>query len=153
MKTRGTLFLVLGLVLLACCASDALASGERHPFCSTRTLAGTYIYSSHGVSTSGGSDVYFEAGMESYDGRGNVVNVWVGSDSTDPASPERETGTYVINGDCTGTVTYTNGAVYSIFVSPTGDSFTFVKAGKVPGGTPNSNSGDEKRVSWGLILK
>lgn len=111
-------------------------------YCSVKTLKGTYSYSSQGYYV---DNPYAESGMESYNGAGNVVNTY--TDSLGRANAG-DTATYVIGEDCHGTVTYNSGSVYNIYVSPNGDSMTYILTsgdGVIAGTT--------RRVSNKLILK
>ena len=125
MKT--TLFAAaLATGILAAASAGAMA-GE----CSNASLKGHYTYWLQGADASG--KAYAEVGQEHYDGAGNVVskiNV-AGSEKS-----EDDKGTYTVNGDCSGTVTYASGSSYNIFVAPSGDSFVFAssKAGVVQAG-------------------
>jgi hypothetical protein len=51
-----------------------------------------------------------------------------------------DTATYVVNGDCSGVVTYASGSVYNIFVAPGGGSFVFSSA------KDNIQAGENTRV-------
>jgi len=108
-------------------SANAFAAEE----CSAASLKGHYTYWLQGADASG--KAYAEVGQEHYDGAGNVVskiNV-AGSEKS-----EDDKGTYTVNGDCSGTVTYASGSSYNIFVAPSGDSFVFAssKAGVVQAG-------------------
>ncbi len=142
MKTKNVLF-VCALVLIFVAGYSIEASAQ----CSNATLFGTYIYSSIGTLAPGtpGSPLYLETGMETYDGAGHVKNVYTSSGGSGT-----ETATYSINHDCIGKVTYGTPAtdIYTIYVNPAGDSFTYTKTG---GSDPQSESGTENRVSHNLL--
>ncbi len=116
------------------------ASGQS--YCSIHTLKGTYSYN---VTGNYGNSPFAESGLETYDGKGNIVGL--GSDSSD-SNNASFTGAYSINGDCTGTVDYGDNAVYNIYVKPDGSSFSFLD--KTPG---NVLAGEERRISKKLFLK
>lgn len=101
--------------------SSAMASE-----CSVASLTGHYTYWLQGADESGKS--YAEVGQETYDGAGNINSMISAAGS---GAIEEDTGTYVVNADCSGTVTYASGATYNIFVAPSGDSFVF--SSSVPG--------------------
>jgi hypothetical protein len=114
-------------------------------YCSNKTLKGTYTYSVQGYSTENGVEKAFaEAGMESYDGRGNTKGL--GSDTENPANTSFS-GTYSINPDCTGSINYV-GSVYNIYLQPDGKAFHFIDttAGSVV-------SGPSTRTTNALIIK
>lgn len=135
----------VALVLLAATAvivTPALtASAAAEAKCSNATLSGTYTFASDGWTVSGGGAVPFAlAGVETYDGAGNVSGVVTVSLNGVilPATPN--TGTYHVNPDCTGTAAYTNSGVtthFDIYVAPSGDNFQFVgtDAGEVTAAT------------------
>jgi hypothetical protein len=116
------------------------ANGQN--YCSAKTLKGTYNYN---VTGNDGSAPFAESGLETYDGKGNIHGV--GSDSSEPNNAPFG-GVYSINGDCTGTLDYGDGAIYNIYVKPDGSGFSFLD--KTPG---NVLAGEERRISKKLILK
>lgn len=87
-------------VLAVLGSSDARA-GE----CSVASLKGHYTYSIQGVDASG--KPYGEIGQEHYDGAGKVVTKLSVAGSS---KIEDDTGTYTLNDDCTGSVTFASGA-------------------------------------------
>ena len=111
-------------------------------FCSNKTLKGTYTYSTQG--SSGGSP-FAEAGMETYDGNGNIAGLGSSSDSQ---SNQPYAGTYTINSDCSGTLVYSGDIRYNIYIKPDGISFTYIdtSAGSVL-------VGEEKIATKQLMLK
>ncbi|MFM2006716.1 MAG: hypothetical protein RLZZ09_2371 [Pseudomonadota bacterium] len=123
-------------------------------FCSISTLKGTYAYSGSGVTKETGSPgvVYVQAGMESYDGKGHVVGY--GSEktsATDDASNKRYAGTYTVNGDCTGTLTYDDAGTTleeNIYVNPDGNALRYLS--RTQG---QFWAGEEQRISRKLIIK
>lgn len=135
-------------VLLAGCqsSSDTAASGAT---CSNETLSGTYLYFIVGRDRTQTTEPAFfrEAGMESYDGNGNVVNVFADTYDTNG----KVTGVYNIEPNCEGTAEYYypgGSNTYRLYVDPTGERFTFVD---VTGG--NVKSGENFRVSPHLIVE
>ena len=122
---------MLTAAFVASCAVLATGTGAFAGECSNASVKGHYTYWLQGADASG--KAYAEVGQEHYDGAGNVVskiNV-AGSEK-----PDEDKGTYTVNGDCSGTVTYASGSSYNIFVAPSGDSFVFAssKAGVVQAG-------------------
>ena len=112
-------------------SANAFAADE----CSVASLKGHYTYWLQGVDANG--KPYAEVGQEHYDGAGNVTTkvAVAGSEKM-----EEDKATYVVNGDCSGTVTYASGAVYNVFVAPGGDSFVFSSA------KGNIQAGENTRV-------
>ena len=111
-------------------------------YCSVRTLAGTYMYREEGIWEEG---PYRSSGLESYDGRGNIVGLATDSDG---GESYRFTGTYEIDANCHGRVRYSGGFFYDIYLSPDGESVEFIAtdAGAVL-------SGPSQRVSTRLMIQ
>ncbi len=107
-------------------AQDAEATGKAT--CSLATLRGTYLFAYDGVQIQGNDQVpYAEAGYEVYDGNGTVNIVVSVSVNGEITRNERLSGTYTVNADCTGTVTF-GGFTYHQFIAPDGSQFTFIQA-------------------------
>lgn len=106
--------------LAAAAAMFALSGQAFAEECTAASLKGHYTYWLQGVDASGKATA--EVGQEIYDGAGNLTSISAASGS---AETETDTGTYTVNGDCSGTVTYASGASYHLFVAPSGDSFVF----------------------------
>jgi hypothetical protein len=112
------------LIALALITIPGMAENQpanARDFCSLKTLRGTYVYALQGVVA--GSPLA-ESGMETYDGQGHVINVFTDSLGRETS---RSTGTYVLNGQCQGIVTYSSGNVMHQYVSPNGERFTYVQ--------------------------
>lgn len=142
MKTK-MLLIVVGVLSTFATAYSIEVSAKA--FCSNATLKGTYTYFGQGVRKP--YEIYLETGMETYDGEGYLVNVYTSSDTLAAA---RDTGTYSVGDDCQGTVIYASGAVYNIYVDPTGNGFTYIQT------VSDDNkvlSGEEKRISKQMIFK
>ena len=95
---------------------------------------------------------FVQAGMESYDGKGSVVGY--GSDktsATDDASNKRFAGTYTVNPDCTGTLTYEEAGQTleeNIYVNPDGNALRYLS--RTQG---QFWAGEEKRISRKRLIK
>jgi hypothetical protein len=137
MKTKSMLCAYVAMLSVGG-AFDAAAKD----YCSVTTLKGTYTYASQGYY---GGEPYAESGMESYNGAGNVVIMY--TDSLGRANMG-DTATYVIGADCKGTVTYSSGSVYNLYVSPNGDGMTYILTSG-----DGVIAGETKRISNKLILK
>jgi hypothetical protein len=99
--------------------------------CSEATLRGTYLFAYDGIEIKEGHHAHAPfavAGYEVYDGNGEVNGV-VSTSVEGPISHNKPTsGTYSVNNDCTGTVSYTGrGTHYDLFIAPDGSMFTFVQ--------------------------
>jgi hypothetical protein len=107
---------LFGATVIGFASANAAVASE----CSAATLTGHYTYWLQGADEAGRA--YAEVGQESYDGAGNVRSKFSVAGS---AAIEEDTGTYTVNADCSGTVSYSSGSAYIIFVAPSGDSFVF----------------------------
>jgi hypothetical protein len=125
-------------ILLAAAGSLASASTVFAADCSVATLKGHYTYWAQGVDAEG--KVTAEVGSEMFDGAGNIVTMLSTAGS---AEVTKDTGTYTVNADCTGTSTYASGSTYTMHIAPSGDSFVFASsvAGVVVAGE-NSRVGE-----------
>ena len=122
--------LVVGAGVLAGGAGYAEDNGDEDAGakCSEATLNGTYLFAHDGVVISGKDQGPFAiAGMERYDGNGKVKAVASGNFNGDVASQAVLTGTYTVKANCAGTVTYTDGTRYDLFIAPDASMFTFVQ--------------------------
>lgn len=118
MMNKIVLFGLTGFAITGLAATSSFA-GE----CSEDTVKGHYTYWLQGSDSSG--KMYAEVGQEHYDGNGKIVAKIAVSGVS---KTEDDTGTYIVNADCTGTSTYASGATYNFMVSPSGDSFVFVSS-------------------------
>ncbi len=91
----------------------AVATNLNAAKCSNASLKGTYAYSSQGFVevtpdvSSAGFVPWAQTGLIVYDGQGNITSgTFTVSTTTANGGPFRGTftGTYIVNGDCTGTV-------------------------------------------------
>jgi hypothetical protein len=104
------------------------------PFCTSKTLMGTYNYVSQGFIA---LSFYLETGFETFNGKGKGNSVFSTTDATLlPVLPtdnvneySRDFATYKIGANCQGTITYKSGLVLSVYLSPTGDSYNYVITG------------------------
>ncbi len=109
--------------------------------CGNGSLNGTYGYTMSGAtSNTSGTFYYSEAGQVAADGSGNIsaTNVYnVGSGGT---ADSAKSGTYIINSDCTGTVTLTypeGNFIYDVAVAE-GNNVLFLE---IDAGTAVSGTG------------
>ena len=108
--------LVAGVAAVATIGASAAMADD----CSVASLKGHYTYWLQGYDAEG--KPYAEVGQEHYDGAGNVETMTGVAGAAEPAADK---GTYTVNADCTGTITYESGAADKIFIAPSGDSFVF----------------------------
>ena len=105
-------------------ANDEKAAGAK---CSEATLHGTYLFAQNGVELKGNDQRPFAiAGYDVFDGNGEVKGVASGNFNGATFRNESGSGTYSVKANCTGTLTFTNGTRYDIFIAPDGSMFTFV---------------------------
>jgi hypothetical protein len=93
--------------------------------CSVATLKGFYVFNSYGNVN---GDEYSDSGHEVFDGKGGVAGHFI-----DKSGVSNElVGTYIINKDCDGVITYTKpeASTENIFLGPKGDVFTYIQAGE-----------------------
>jgi hypothetical protein len=109
-------------------AKDENASRAK---CSEATLKGTYLFAQNGVEIKGNGDQrpFALAGYDVFDGQGEVKGVDSGNFNGEVFRNNRFTGTYTVKANCTGTVTFTDGAAIhgDIFIAPDGSKFAFVR--------------------------
>jgi hypothetical protein len=96
--------------------------------CSEATLHGTYLFAQNGVEIKGNDQRPFAiAGYDVFDGNGEVKgHASANFNGKITRSKEPLPGTYTVKANCTGTLTFTNGTRYDIFIAPDGSMFTFV---------------------------
>ena len=108
-------------------ANDEKAAGAK---CSEATLHGTYLFAQNGVEIKGNDQRPFAiAGYDVFDGNGEVKGVDSGNFNGEVFRNDRFTGTYTVKANCTGTVTFRDGAAIhgDIFIAPDGSKFAFVR--------------------------
>jgi hypothetical protein len=108
-------------------AKDENASRAK---CSEATLEGTYLFAQNGVEIKGNEQRPFAlAGYDVFDGQGEVKGVDSGNFNGEVFRKDPFTGTYTVKANCTGTVTFRDGAAIhgDIFIAPDGSKFAFVR--------------------------
>jgi len=127
----------------AAASANANAASGFPYFCSTRTLRGTYQYREEGTWQ---GEPYRSSGLETYDGRGNVVGMATDSDT---GESYRFTGTYEIDGDCHGRVRYSGDFFYDLYVAPDGSTIELIATdvGAVLSG-PSRRVSDRFIIGW-----
>jgi hypothetical protein len=108
-------------------ANDEKAAGAK---CSEATLHGTYLFAQNGVEIKGNDQRPFAiAGYDVFDGNGEVKGVASGNFNGETFRNESGSGTYSVKANCTGTVTFKDGAATQgdVFIAPDGSMFAFVR--------------------------
>ena len=130
----AALLMVLGLLgvvgVLAVGAGYAKDENADRAKCSEATLDGTYLFAQNGVEIKGNDQRPFAlAGYDVFDGNGKVRGVSSGNFGGEVFRKDPFTGTYTVKANCTGTVTFKDGAATQgdVFVAPDGSMFAFVR--------------------------
>jgi hypothetical protein len=98
------------------------------PECSMATLYGRYLFAYDGLEIEGTSrDSFAVAGFEMYDGDGKMRVVSTTSFNGMIDSNVEDEGTYTVDANCTGTVQYSDGTRYDLFLAPDGSTFVFIQ--------------------------
>ena len=127
------LLLVVGATALLTTVGAGYAKDEdasSRAKCSVATLKGTYPFAQNGVEIKGDEQRPFAiAGFDVFDGQGEVKGVDSGNFNGEVFRNDRFTGTYAVKANCTGTVTFRDGAAIhgDIFIAPDGSKFAFVR--------------------------
>ena len=102
--------------------------------CNQHTLRGSYLFAAHGWNVVGGV-AQPKAILEGIDfnGDGTLVSPFAtvsinGTILHSSGSP----GTYTLNADCTGTLSFTAGASFDIFVEANGKQLWMIQTGPMP---------------------
>jgi hypothetical protein len=122
MKNYVSAFALLPLALAG--VGSALATEE----CSVATLKGMYLFANDGFTIEGNTRGPFAlAGSEVYDGQGHVRAIYTVSTNGKIDRNVRVEGDYIVNADCTSTVSYSDGTHYDQFLAPDGKTLVFVQ--------------------------
>lgn len=121
---KPALLAAASCILVAGTSFDSFAAPAEpsSAYCSLKTLKGSYAYSIQGYR---GGQAYASSGLFAFDGAGKVTILYT-------SSIERKqlitTGTYTVDGDCSGSMTLAAATVVNNFyLSPSGDRFNFVR--------------------------
>ncbi|NCA70811.1 MAG: hypothetical protein EOM91_12020 [Sphingobacteriia bacterium] len=110
----------------AATGQDWRSSRQAPGHCSNATLKGTYNLSGRGNAGSPQEPIFYsEAGMDAFDGNGQVWARYRVSNGEEGLVA----GTYRVDADCTGQVTFAPNETYRIFVGPTGADLVSVGLG------------------------
>lgn len=129
MKSGIRFLIVLLALAVSTVAGLPSASAEEQPQdrCSTQTLRGGYAYSADGYvgQAPGPFTPIAEAGVYDFDGSGNLsTKNTLSFDGT--IIPRTATGTYTVNGDCTGTASVTGGVTFAFMIERGGKGMHLV---------------------------
>jgi hypothetical protein len=96
------------------------AALETTQSCSKATLSGMYLFAAadNGVAI---------AGYDEFDGNGKVNAVAARGGQGENTANETVTGTYTVNTDCTGTMSFADETHFNLFIAPDGSMFSFVQ--------------------------
>jgi hypothetical protein len=129
-------------------AKDENASSRAK--CSKATLKGTYLFAFNGVEIKGNSEQrpFAIAGYDVFDGNGEVRGVSSGNFGGEVFRKDPFTGTYTVKANCTGTVTFRDGAAAQgdMFIAPDGSKFAFVRTTPEDVSAGIDSRGSAKRV-------
>ena len=141
MKTSALLAFFAYLAIGVSFGSPA-APLEKPPqtYCSLKTLDGSYLYLTHGYLEGA---PYVSSGIMSFDGTGKVAVIYTRSVERAQLST---TGTYTVAGNCSGSMKLATGTVNDFYLSPSGDSFNWVRSTGAVGG-------EAKRVARELVVR
>jgi hypothetical protein len=122
------ILLVVGAGVLTVGTGNAENENAAGAKCSEATLHGTYLFAQNGVEIKGNDQRPFAiAGYDVFDGNGEVKGLASANFNGKITRKEPLPGTYTLKANCTGTLTFTNGTRYDIFIAPDGSMFTFVR--------------------------
>ncbi len=126
--------LVALVIVTAAFAPQALKAADLCPL-QNATKHGTYVV--FGTGTIVGVGSISAVGEITYNGRGNTVATYTASVNGAINSGVTVTGTYTVNGDCTGSLAESDGSHYDFVVTPDGSRSTWIEtdSGVVVSGT------------------
>ena len=116
--------------LLAACALVSLADSNGQSL-NAQTLRGSYVFATHGWNIVGGVAVP-KAIVEriQFNGDGTLVSPFATVSINGTIIRSAGTmGSYTVAADCTGTLTFTGGAVFDIFVDKGGKQIWMIQTG------------------------
>ena len=157
MNTRLTKTLMGSLVAVAmalCISGTAFAqsdAADNHAHaCSAQTLRGLYLWTLDGYQNFGGNPVP-KALLEGirFNGNGTLTvpfgTVNIGGFIVIDVSGS--TGTYTVAGDCTGTISITDGPTFNMYIGPGAQQLSIINTGGGPGDGTGLGLGTATRLS------
>jgi hypothetical protein len=130
----GSLLIACGLLSLAAAMAQSTsgvtrADGRLPMACGVYSLHGSYLFTAHGYNIVGGlaQPKAIVEGID-FNGDGTLVSPFAtisinGTILHSSGSP----GTYAVNPDCTGTLSFTGGPSFDIFVEPSGRQLSMIQ--------------------------
>jgi hypothetical protein len=122
----------LGFSLMICIPGLATADGPRG--CKHDMLKGQYVFTATGYSRAADGSWFPKAIVEYMDLKGDgsliVPAATIANRTNDGAvvqQPPGTMGSYSVNDDCTGTLHFSPGPSFNIFVAPRGDEFWVIQ--------------------------
>jgi hypothetical protein len=123
---------LVSLIAAMALGTPGIAQAQRIPqSCGAHTLHGSYLFNAHGWNIVGGvaQPKAIVEGID-FNGDGTLVSPFAtvsinGTIFHSSGSP----GTYTVNADCTGTLTFTGGASFDIFVEQNGKQLWMIQTG------------------------
>lgn len=138
MNTKLTKTVVVSLVAVAMAFGMSGTTTQANPpaqICSAHTLSGSYLFATHGWNIVGGVAVP-KAIVEGIDFNGDgtlVVPFATVSINGTIIRSSGGVGSYTVEADCTGTLTFTGGPSFDIFVQPgNGKTVWMIQTGPAP---------------------
>src|SRR2546429_1589687 len=132
--TSSLLFACALVSLVAATAFSTPSAARAQPLvppCGVYTLSGSYLFATHGWNIVGGvaQPKAIVEGLN-FNGDGTLVSPFatVSINGTIIHS-SGSLGTYTVNTDCTGTLSFTGGASFDIFVEPNGKQLWMIQTG------------------------
>jgi hypothetical protein len=144
MNTKLTKMIVVSLVGLVAVAMAFGMSGTTQatppaPSCYAHTLRGSYLFAAHGWNIVGGVAVpkAIVEGID-FDGEGTLISPFATvSINGNIIRSSGGLGLYTVEADCTGTLTFTGGPSFDIFVQPgDGKQIWMIQTGPAVPGPP-----------------
>lgn len=132
--SRSTARFGMLAALLLAASGCSNGSSEAQAGCSVRSLQGAYIYAQDGFNVAGETasqrTPFAQSGREVFNGDGTMSGVGTGNFNGEIARVTYS-GTYTVDADCSGTVTFTDGegvvSHYDIFLADGGAELGFVQ--------------------------
>jgi hypothetical protein len=111
--------------------AQAQTRGPLVPTCGLQTLRGSYLFATHGWNIVGGvaQPKAIVEGID-FNGDGTLVSPFATVSINGTIIRSSNTpGTYTVEADCTGTLTFTGGASFDIFVDKGGKDLWMIQTG------------------------
>ncbi len=145
--SAGAAISLLAVAILFGMSGTALADDGSH-VCGPQTLNGSYVFATHGFNIVGGvaQPKAIVEGID-FNGDGTLVSPFatVSINGTIIRS-SGSVGSYTVQADCTGTLTFTGGPSFDIFVEPRGKQLWMIQTGP-PAAPPAVFEGTVVKVS------